>query len=223
MSNVINLSFTGAGYRVSAYLIDEGILDTLRNASPDEALYEENPYSLVGNIAKSHYLVANGFCIDAANKCILKTPDGEFFVENKGILYNGYKYDELFESPRDVTLVAEESKILNLEPDLIIKKGDMLMVEVIDMKLATYSATFKTNKFKFENLELGLVDLDCDTDLSKATYDVGLLKGMEKDIRCVFYNGIDYGFDLEILNSYPSAFYLISKDSNGEFECEFMG
>jgi len=223
MSNVINLSFIGAGYRVCAYLIDEDILDTLRKASLDEALYEENPYSLVGNIAKSHYLVANGFCIDAVYKCNLKTPDGDLCVENIGILYSGFKYDELFESPRDVTLIADESKILDLEPDLKINKGDMLIVEVIDMKLATYSAAFKTNKFKIENLELGLVDLDCDTDLSKATYDVGLLRGMEKDIRSVFHNGVKHSFELEILNSYPSTFYLLLKDSSGRFECEFLG
>jgi hypothetical protein len=223
MSDVINISFAGAGYRVSAYLIDKDILDTLHNATLDEALYEDNPYSLVGNIAKSYHLVANGFCIDAVNKCILKTPGGESCVDNFGILYNGYEYDELFESPRDVTLIAKESKILSLEPDLKIKKDDLLIVEVIDMKQATYSVAFKANNFKFENLELGLVDLDCDTDLSKATYDVGLLKGMEKDIRSVIYDGTVYSFDLEILNSYPSTFYLLTKDSSGGFECEFLG
>jgi hypothetical protein len=223
MNDVINISFTGAGYRVSAYLIDKNILDTLRNATPDEALYEDNPYSLVGNIAKSHHLVANGFCIDAKNKCILKTSGGELCIDNMGILYDGEEYDELFNTPKTSTLIAKESNILSLEPDLKLDRNDMLIVEVIDIKKATYSASFKANNFKFENLELGLVNLDCETDLSKATYDVGLLKGMEKDIRSILYNGKEYSFDLDILNSYPSTFYLLSKDSGGVFECEFLG
>jgi len=223
MSEMINISFIGGGYRVSAYLIDKDILDTLRNATPDEALYEDNPYSLVGNLAKSHHLVANGFCIDAKNKCILKTPGGELCIDNMGILYDGEEYDELFNTPKASTLIAKESNILSLEPDLKLDRNDMLIVEVIDIKKAAYSVSFKANNFKFENLELGLIDLDCDSDLSKATYDVGLLKGMEKDIRSVIYDGTIYSFDLEILNSYPSTFYLLTKDSNGGFECEFLG
>ena len=73
-----------------------------------------------------------------------------------------------------------------------------------------------------QDIELGLVDLDADTDISHATYDLGLLNGMEQDIRYVLVNGEKYDFDMEVLNSYSSDFYLVRKSKNGAWTKEWL-
>ena len=66
MKNKIEVKLRGSGYKVSAFLINQSILKILKNASISEALYEDNPISLVKNIAKDYFFVTKGFDIDPA-------------------------------------------------------------------------------------------------------------------------------------------------------------
>ena len=63
MTHKLSLKISGPAYRVTCYVIDEEILQELRDATIEDAVYEDNPISLVANIALRSEIVANGFCV----------------------------------------------------------------------------------------------------------------------------------------------------------------
>jgi hypothetical protein len=94
---------------------------------------------------------------------------------------------------------------------------------VCDIKIAEMSVSFNSLKsLQIKDIELGLVDLDVDTDISLAIYRNGLLCGMEKDIRYIICDDIKHKFEVEVLSSYSSSFYLAKRDSSGNWVSEFM-
>jgi hypothetical protein len=214
MTCKVILKITGPSLRVTSYVIDEEILERLMNATIDDALYEDNPISLVGNISLRSRVVAEGFCIH-------KTKDIEFEllidnvvcnIEAVGFLPEGEDYAEFFDTPSSTTLIAREENIELLGEGFDLADNEMLVVEVEDIKYAQMTFVIESPvKISVQDIELGLVDLDVDSDLSRATYDLGLLNGMESDIRYAVVKNEKYLFDMEVLNSYSSDFYLVKK------------
>ena len=214
MTCKVILKITGPSLRVTSYVVNEEILEQLMNATIDDALYEDNPISLVGNISLRSDEVAEGFCI-------YKTKHLEFeLLINKvkqnikavGLLYEGCNFDDEFESERNETLIAREENIELLGQGFDLADNEMLVVEVEDIKYAEMTFVIESPaQLSVEDIELGLVDLDVDSDLSRATYHLRLLNGMEKDIRYVLVNGKKYNFDMDVISNYSSDFYLVKK------------
>ncbi len=208
------LKISGPTHNVTSYVINKEILKQLQDATIDDALYEDNPISLVGNISLRSRVVAEGFCI-------YKTKDLEFelLIDNVmcnikavGLLYEGYDFEDEFESVRNETLVAREENIELWGEGFDLADNEMLVVEVEDIKYAQMTFDIESPvKISVQDIELGLVDLDADSDLFRATYHLGLLNGMEKDIRYVLVNGKKYNFDMDVISSYSSDFYLVRK------------
>lgn len=77
--------------------------------------------------------------------------------------------------------------------------------------------------FRLADLQLIAANLDAPFDLARATYDLGLLDGMDQDIRAVRYGSADHVFELEVLNSSQSLFYLCRRSNDGQWLSEFLG
>jgi hypothetical protein len=224
MTCKVILKITGPSLRVTSYVINEEILERLMNSTIDDALYEDNPISLVGNISLRSYEVAEGFCIH-------KTKDLEFEllinnikhkIKAVGSLYEGCDFEDEFESERKETLIAREENNELLGDGFDLADNEMLVVEVEDIKYAEMTFVIESPvKLSVQDIELGLVNLDADSDLSRATYDLGLLNGMECDIRYVLVNGKKYSFDMDVISSYSSDFYLVKK-TDGVWKSEYL-
>jgi hypothetical protein len=225
MTSNATIKIRGSGYSVTAYLIDNTILKRLKKATVKDALYEENPISLVGNIAHKAIRVAEGFCIDKADdlKFSVSINGSVAEIEKIGFLDEGYIFEEEFSTSRNKTLIARRETNEELGEGIILKKNEMVIVEVCDIKIAEMSVSFNSLKsLQIKDIELGLVDLDVDTDISLAIYRNGLLCGMEKDIRYIICDDIKHKFEVEVLSSYSSSFYLAKRDSSGNWVSEFM-
>ena len=225
MTYNVTVKLRGSGYRVTAYLIDNAILKTLKKTTVEDALYEENPTSLVGNIANEAIRISEGFCIYNTDdfECSVLINGNVAEVEKIGFLDDGVTFEEEFSTSRNKTLIARRETNEALGEGIIIKKNEMVVVEVCDIKIAEMSASFNSiQSLQIKDLELGLVDLDVNTDISHATYLNGLLHGMEKDIRYVIHNNVKHAFETDVLSSYPSSFYLAKRNSSGSWDNEFM-
>jgi hypothetical protein len=224
MTCKVILKICGPTHRATSYVINKEILKQLQDATIDDALYEDNPISLVGNISLRSRVVAEGFCI-------YKTKDLEFEllinnikhkIKAVGSLYEGCDFEDEFESERKETLIAREENNELLGDGFDLADNEMLVVEVEDIKYAEMTFVIESPvKLSVQDIELGLVNLDADSDLSRATYDLGLLNGMECDIRYVLVNGKKYSFDMDVISSYSSDFYLVKK-TDGVWKSEYL-
>ena len=79
MASRVTVKISGPAFRVTAYVVNSKILKKLQSATEDDALYEDEPLSIVGNIALRAIRVANGFCIDNVDDFKFEVQiDGEF-------------------------------------------------------------------------------------------------------------------------------------------------
>ena len=225
MTHKLSLKISGPAYRVTCYVIDEEILQELRDATIEDAVYEDNPISLVANIALRSEIVANGFCVHKSGdfKCEVFIDNEGSSIEGVGFLCEGDVFEEDFQTERNATLIGREENVEFLGEGFSLAHNEMFVVEVEGINYAEMTFDIDSPfQLSVQDIELGLVDLDADTDISHATYDLGLLNGMEQDIRYVLVNGEKYDFDMEVLNSYSSDFYLVRKSKNGAWTKEWL-
>jgi hypothetical protein len=214
MNTSISIYIEGPAYKVTAYVINNKILKEIEGASDEDALYEGNKYSLVSDMALDAIRVSEGFCIYESDNLEWSVTINEKEVGVNKVCYlnEGVEYAEEFDVPRNQSLVASFEDDEWLGADLKLKRGQMFMVEVEDVKLLRASVEIEVaGEINLEDLRLGVVDLDVLTDVSSATYLTGILNGMEKDVRYLMCGGVRYEFEFEVLNSYPSRFYSVRK------------
>ncbi len=220
----IQVEFFGTGYEIGCYVVDDEILDQLLNATEADALYEANPISLVRDIGKSYTLIANGFdFLSNSYECKVIIDGNETNILKFGFYYQGEPYDDYFDTPREVTLIADEERSDILGERFPLLEEEYLILEVIEMKAATLSTVFETdNDATVADLQIIVMDLDAPTDLSKATYHKGLLQAMDYDIRAISCFDKRYDLELNIIKSYASSFYLVKRNQQGEWESEYL-
>ena len=224
MTHKLSLKISGPAYRVTCYVIDEEILQELRDATIEDAVYEDNPISLVAKIALRSEVVTHGFCVQKSGdfKCEVFIDNEGSSIEVVGFLCEGDVFEEDFQT-ENATLIGREENVEFLGEGFSLADNEMFVVEVEDIKYAEMTFDIDSPfQLSVQDIELGLVDLDVDTDISHATYHLGLVEGMEKDIRYVLVNGKKYDFDMEVLNSYSSDFYLVRKSQNGAWTKEWL-
>jgi hypothetical protein len=220
MPTRVSLKISGPAFRVTAYVIDSKILKQLQSATEEDALYEDNPLSVVGNLALRSMRVANGFCIESADdfEVEVQIDDESQEIEEIGILSDGCEFHEEFDSDIEKTLIAREENHEPVGGEFPLEKNEMLVLEFEEIKLGEMSFSFEAARdVTLENIELGLVSLDVDSHISQATYELGLLNGMEKDIRYVIHDGHKYEFDMDVLSGYASRFMLVKRNKDGNW------
>ena len=93
------------------------------------------------------------------------------------------------------------------------------LVVIERCKSADAIAKFEVNGlFSIEEFRLSLTNLDESTDFSNATYQLGLLEGMELNLKSLFYAGIEYKFWISGEDISRESLYLISRNADGDFE-----
>jgi len=220
MSTQVSLKISGPAFRVTAYVINSKLLKQLQSATEEDALYEDNPLSVVGNLALRSMRVANGFCIDSVDNLKIEVQiNGEpQAVEEIGILSDGCEFHEEFDSDIEKTLIARYENCEPVGENFPIEKNEMLVLEFEEIKLGEMACSFDTDRdITMEDIELGLVDLDVVSLVSQATYELGLMNGMEKDIRYVIFDGQKYEFDMDVLSGYASRFMLAKRNKEGNW------
>lgn len=158
--------------------------------------------------------MAEGFCIYRAEdfNCDIKINGVKQEIQKIGFLEECEIFEDAFDVPRENALIARYENGENLGDDLKLKRGEMLIIEVEDIKYAKANIFFTVaDPVTMHDIELGIVNLDVDSDLSDATYMMGLLDGMEKDIKYIICKGEKYEIDIEVLNGHASRFSLIKK------------
>jgi TPR repeat protein len=216
LKDTVMVRIVGPGCRVSAYEIDQKILKKLRSATPSDAVYEDNPLSIVSNIAKRSYRVCEGMSIQESELEARLGRNDVWTSMKIGLLPDGCTFEETFTGLREGYLLAHEKNVEPLGCNEIPTKASMFVLEVEEYKMAQLSATLNVDEdFDSGDIELLAVDMDVPHLLSEITYGLGVLNGVEQDIRRVKYRGQTEDFELDILNGYASRFYLVKKDKDG--------
>ena len=220
----VKVSLQGRGHNVKAYVLGPKALKTLLAATVEDALYEDNPYSLVGNLCERAEPVTLGFDPSRARyfRCVVEW--GDEAVQVADLVYDNGDQDALESFDPSTQLVVREDATIALGCDLKLKKNEVIVLEAIGLRDAVLSATFTAQPgFALRDLELVAANLDVPTDLARAAYDLDLVDGMDQDIRAVRYGGQAHPFELEIINSAQSLFHLCRRVSADEWEAEFLG
>lgn len=223
MASNISVKISGPALRVTAYVINNDILNQLRSATVKDAVYEDEALSVVVNIALRTIRVANGFCIENVDDFDfdVRINGDSLEIEKIGMLSDGCEFADEFNSVIEKTLLAKEGNNEPVGADFMAAAGEMLVLEFEEIKLGCLTCNFDvSSRVRLEDIELGLVHLDVVSDISQATYELGLLGGMEKDIRYIICNGERYEFDMDILSGYPSRFVLVKRNKSGEWLSE---
>lgn len=220
-SHNIRIVLSGSGYRASLYSINDEILEALRNTPVEEAQYEDNPFSNVGNIALSSCLVCLG--LDINNDQLA----AKMFVDNLevNIVKIGFipeecnVEDELGVPPQD-SLVAfsDDVEMLSDYADVALEPTDdpLYILEVEEYKHGVLSVALESAVAPSPgDLRLGLIDVDDPAShITQITYANRLLGNVEQEIRFLIADKKKYEFELEIYKGYSSSFYLIRDDGS---------
>jgi len=71
--------------------------------------------------------------------------------------------------------------------------------------------------FDMNNIRLNLIDLDTSSDYSEATYHLGLLEGMEMNLKSISYGGKEFAFSVVNEDIVSQEIYIVQKNTDGEF------
>jgi hypothetical protein len=224
--NSVRVIISGPGYRASLYVIDNEILETLRNTPVAEAQYEDNPFSNVVNLALSSCRVCLGLDIGRKNLVAkMFVNEIEVAISKMGFIPEESDVKEtLGISPKHCLVAFEDDvEMLSANADKTIEStnNSMFILEVEEYKHGTLSVCFETSIFPTPgDLKLGLVDIDDpNSRVSQITHANGLIGNVEQDIRYLIVDGTKHQFELEISSGYSSNFYLIHNDG---FKPEFL-
>lgn len=223
--NTARLGIKGKGCRITAYYINSKILETLRAAKPSDALYEGNRFSLVANLAVDRQRVALGFCIYRTEDftCSLQINGKDSPIEAIGYLDDGCEFDEVFTAARGKSLLARYEDLEPLTEQRPVSNKQMIIIEVEEFKIAEMSVQISSKKqIALKDISLGLVDLDYNTELSRAVYGQDLSYGIEKDIRYLIHDGIRHEFESEIHSGFSSSFYLVKRTADGKWVTDLL-
>lgn len=214
------VTLRGRGSRITAHYIDDQILKAIKKMDGREALYEGNKFSNVVNLAIHSKRVLNGFCIYQNDdfKCNVVIDNIECKIDEIGILEDGCDFSECFSGSPDSTLAAPLELSEPLEFDSNIESNYFFIIEVEEFTLGELVASFSSkNKIAVDEIKLGLIDLDVDSELSEVTYQIGLTGDSETSIKYVIHNGVHHELDLAIENGYASKFYLVKRNESGNW------
>lgn len=220
----MRISIQGRGHYVKAYVLGRKELNKLLSATEADSIYEDNPYSVVGMLCPSVETVTLGF--DPARRrmyrCRIEHNKSQLMIDD--LVFDSGDGVDLSSFDPESQLIVKEDPLLALGRGVNLRKSHVLVIEVIHLRDAILSTSVEVSaSFRLADLQLIAANLDAPFDLARATYDLGLLDGMDQDIRAVRYGSADHLFELEVLNSSQSSFYLCRRSNDGQWLSEFLG
>ncbi len=220
----VKVCLQGRGHSVKAYTLGPKELKRLLSATEADAIYEDNPYSLVGMLSPSAEAVTLGFDPARCASYSMWVEVNSKRVTLDDLVFDSGDDDDLATFRPESQLIVREDALLALGRDFKLKKNQAVVIEVINLRDATLSTSFQVaSDFKLADITLIAANLDAPFELARASYDLGLLDGMDQDIRKVRYASVDHDLELEIINSSQSSFYLCQRSEDGEWSSDFLG
>ena len=212
----IEVKISGQGANAFLYVLDEDILGKLyQNSGTEDPMH---PLDVLIENDIEAINICYGIDINDSELHIVVAIDGkELKLDGVQDIGSIESKDEDYEELIKNKLLYNEENIFPLTG--VIPKGMHALVVIERCKSADAIAKFEVNGlFSIEEFRLSLTNLDESTDFSNATYQLGLLEGMELNLKSLFYAGIEYKFWISGEDISRESLYLISRNADGDFE-----
>jgi len=229
MDSKIHVQLEGSGYNIWLLFITPEIYERLKvNAEND---FPESAYDILEeeDLMADARLAAHG--IDSYSGFTGKIiSDSEELVINGAV--NTYEDYPLEDFVRDEEIVGVDNLIeCNLKNAERFGDGEslnldsLIIIDITEISHCTLDAWLDgdSKKLDIRNFQLLTMDLDSNNDYSKATYSLGVLKGVERDIRGISYNGKESEFELAITKGYRELMLVRYRDGDWEIDSDATG
>jgi hypothetical protein len=229
MDSKIHVQLEGSGYNIWLLFITPEIYERLKvNAEND---FPESAYDILEeeDLMADARLAALG--IDSYSGFTGKIiSDSEELVINGAV--NTYEDYPLEDFVRDEEIVGVDNLIeCNLKnaerfgDGLLLPHDSLIVIDITEISHCTLDAwlTDDGKKFDMRSFQFLTLDLDSNNDYSKATYSLGVLKGVERDIRGISYNGQEAEFELAITKGYRELMLVRYRDGDWEIDSDACG
>jgi hypothetical protein len=229
MSSKIHVQLEGSGYNIWLLFITPGIYERLRiNAGND---FPESAFDILEeeDLMADARLAAHG--IDSYSDFTGKIVSGSEELPITGVI-NTYKDYSLADVVADEELKNIETLIeCNLKNAERFGDGEslnldsLIIIDITEISHCTLDAWLDGDgkKLDIRNFQLLTMDLDSNNDYSKATYSLGVLKGVERDIRGISYKGKEAEFELAITKGYRELMLVRYRDGDWEIDSDATG
>jgi len=218
--NKVYVEIIATGTQVYAYLIDEQILDALKNNCEDDSAL-----NFIQDNAKAGFLVCHGADIDETETATIIVNDEK--TETVALIYT-YEDDGLEERlkyrkvKRDECLFASEDDNTELGEDTDLSSAEYLVLEMAEYRNGLLRGQLEVESENITASELSLIvcDMDVETELSAACYGLGLVDA-EHDIQQLKCKGnkVD-NFELDF-QSADFRLVLLQKSESDEWSVSY--
>ena len=229
MDSKIHVQLEGSGYNIWLLFITPEIYERLKvNAEND---FPESAY----DILEEEDLMADAqlaaFGIDSYSGFTGKIISDSEELDINGAV-NTYKDYPLEEFVRDEEIVGVDNLIeCNLKnaerfgDGLSFPRDSLIVIDITEISHCTLDAWLDDDgkKLDIRSFQLLTLDLDSFNDYSAATYSLGVLKGVERDIRGISYNGQEADFELAITKGYRELLLVRQRDGKWEIDSDACG
>jgi len=204
------------GTNAFLYVFDDSVLDLLiANSKSDDPAHCLDVLIENGSYGES---ICYGINATEEDPEVVLTIDGEETALDglADIRYFGEDDEEYEERTKGKLLYGDEN-VFPLMGD--IPEGMHAVVVIEYCRWVDAIASFESdNPVAVQDLRINLTDLDVDSNYSDVTYHLGLLDGMEFNLKSISYGGNEYEFSIYGEEIKSEDVYLIERVSDNEFE-----
>lgn len=222
MNHSVSLRITGSGIRVTCHAINEDIFARLMSADEDDALYEDNPLSLVNEIGFASETLAHGFCINKQEDFSVELKIDDMICDVQILPVYEQKSDKSFDPNESLVCQTIEDGLFSER----FRAADAQQMYLIETEV--FKSAYLENRIELKkevgvgDINLGLINLNDGRSLVSTFYGLGLLHGMQRGIHYLLIEGKKHELYLEIGHGYASDFYLVKRLKDGNWESKFL-
>jgi hypothetical protein len=211
----IQVTISGSGNNTFIYIINKEVLQLLlansRSKDPIHPL----------EILEDNEVIGENICYGI--NVIDNIPSINIDIDGNSIQLDGLLDASDFEDGDYQDKVITENNLLYCAENVSNLKGDIpeeMAAVVVNEKCkgADAIAEFEIDSlFDMNNIRLNLIDLDTSSDYSEATYHLGLLEGMEMNLKSIIYGTKEFAFLVSNEDIVNQEIYIVQKNADGEF------
>jgi hypothetical protein len=206
----LDISFSGGGTQAYAYVVNNDLIAKWKLSREDE----EAEYFDVSTELDEHAIDCYRVCMGMNEEPEIKIELNGKAIECDGIVREEYEDDY---EPNELENLLKFKSIEAMGEGFEIPEGCHLVIEVIEYDDGLLSTCLDIAEATIKPSELTVLtrDVDTETELSRATYENGLLNEVERDMVQIKYKDEIVDFDLDFSGISSGGYYLVSKDAKG--------